>query len=581
MADKSPPKMKKRRKKKRDKKARKILESSDEDEEQVPEPFQNNVDSDTTSQMSTSSSCNPYNQMSRLTAKNNYQNATMQQTAAQPLPATPDRLSSISSKSFDTPTPSESLSVPYRYQSPGNFSFDFDFDENTESQMSRGNTQTPDCDNMFKSQPSQSAEDHLLQEFLAQEDANDAHDVQQGVNDLCNGPDSQTQDTQALAALCGSDDEEGDADFAAMMGKNGPKNADSNTNSPTRSIAACVSLGFGSDMNDSRDLMDLDDHEEVETLTEDTNARQKNDSLPLPDIDILNASLQGSTKSNPIDDEPELPPENLDSDEDDNLVIVKKKVKPKAKKPKPGFSMNQFAEADEAELSDDGAKVSDDENEEGLDEYEHEEITEVLPSQRKMEKEIQKVHNKLVRDEDEEIIARIEGKYNDDVAMAQARKSKYKWVINNDGFDNDGNDGSSDEGEVDEEKVKALQNEESDRLKQKLERELLVDQETQESLFTNTQSSLFSSGTAVKLTTKRKKNSFAKGANQKRKDRFGQAFASLSKGDAFSKPMTFQAAEKENRKRQSDGAGSFPKRQKTAPDTPKAQKMKKSLFNQI
>ena len=44
--------------------------------------------------------------------------------------------------------------------------------------MSRGNTQTPDCDNMFKSQPSQSAEDHLLQEFLAQEDANDAHDVQ-------------------------------------------------------------------------------------------------------------------------------------------------------------------------------------------------------------------------------------------------------------------------------------------------------------------------------------------------------------------------------------------------------------------
>ena len=78
-----------------------------------------------------------------------------------------------------------------------------------------------------------------------------------------------------------------------------------------------------------------------------------------------------------------------------------------------------------------------------------------------MEKEIQKVHNKLVRDEDEEIIARIEGKYNDDVAQAQARKSKYKWVINNEGFDM--NEGSSDEEEVDEEKVKVLQNEESDR----------------------------------------------------------------------------------------------------------------------
>lgn len=240
--------------------------------------------------------------------------------------------------------------------------------------------------------------------------------------------------------------------------------------------------------------------------------------------------------------------------------------------------MEQFADKDEAELSDDGQKVSDDENDE-IDEYEHEEITEVLPSQRKMQKEIQKVHNKLVRDEDEEIIARIEGKYNDDVAQAQARKSKYKWVINNEGFDM--NEGSSEEEEVDEEKVKALQNEESDRLKQKLERELLVDQETQETLFSNTQSSLFSNATTVKLTSKRKKNGFAKSASQKRKDRFGQAFAGLSKGEAFSKPMTFQAAEKENRKRQSDGAGNFPKRQKTAPDTPKAQKMKKSLFNQI
>jgi hypothetical protein len=225
-----------------------------------------------------------------------------------------------------------------------------------------------------------------------------------------------------------------------------------------------ASLGFGS----SRDANDVDDwtmdaYKEPETLTEtDKNERKGDESLPVPDMDIMNASLPGSMSSNKegdLEEEPELPPVNDESD-DENLVIVKKKIKPKVKKPKPGLTMQQFAEKDEAELSDDGQKVSDDENDE-IDEYEHEEITEVLPSQRKMQKEIQKVHNKLVRDEDEEIIARIEGKYNDDVAQAQARKSKYKWVINNEGFDM--NEGSSDEEEVDEEKVKVLQNEESDR----------------------------------------------------------------------------------------------------------------------
>ena len=228
------------------------------------------------------------------------------------------------------------------------------------------------------------------------------------------------------------------------------------------------SLGFSSSRDANDDSLDdpMGAFEEAETLTEpDKSERKGNVSLPVPDMDIMNASLPGSVNSNKEkeadsneEEEPELPPVNDESDDD--LVIVKKKVKPKVKKPKPGLTMEQFADKDEAELSDDGQKVSDDENDE-IDEYEHEEITEVLPSQRKMQKEIQKVHNKLVRDEDEEIIARIEGKYNDDVAQAQARKSKYKWVINNEGFDM--NEGSSEEEEVDEEKVKALQNEESDR----------------------------------------------------------------------------------------------------------------------
>ncbi|CBY38095.1 unnamed protein product [Oikopleura dioica] len=576
-------KVKKRRKKKREKKARKILESSDEeDEDPVSEPFQN-LDSDTTSQ----SSNNPYNNMSKLTSTN-YHNATTSTPAQvknlnQELPATPDRLSSLSSKSFGTPTPSEGCGI--HYQSPGNFSLDYDFDENTESQMSRPTQERMNDDsNPFKTQPDRSADNRLFQEFLEDENAKDANDVQQEVDELCAGSASPTQDTQALAAMFDdSDDDCMPSTSTAKVAEPVPAIPvdDNSVNSHDRE-----SLGFSSSRDANDDSLDdpMGAFEEAETLTEpDKSERKGNVSLPVPDMDIMNASLPGSVNSNKEkeadsneEEEPELPPVNDESDDD--LVIVKKKVKPKVKKPKPGLTIEQFADKDEAELSDDGQKVSDDESDE-IDEYEHEEITEVLPSQRKMQKEIQKVHNKLVRDEDEEIIARIEGKYNDDVAQAQARKSKYKWVINNEGFDM--NEGSSEEEEVDEEKVKALQNEESDRLKQKLERELLVDQETQETLFSNTQSSLFSNATAVKLTSKRKKNGFAKSASQKRKDRFGQAFAGLSKGEAFSKPMTFQAAEKENRKRQSDGAGNFPKRQKTAPDTPKAQKMKKSLFNQI
>ena len=46
-----------------------------------------------------------------------------------------------------------------------------------------------------------------------------------------------------------------------------------------------------------------------------------------------------------------------------------------------------FLEA-EFDAEADLANVSGDEDETGADEYEHEEITEVLPSQRKMEKEV-------------------------------------------------------------------------------------------------------------------------------------------------------------------------------------------------
>ena len=278
------------------------------------------------------------------------------------------------------------------------------------------------------------------------------------MDNLCSGTASQTQDTQALAAMFDSDDDCGPSTSTAKVAN--PVLADpadeNSANSNDR-----VSLGFNSS-HDAIDDWTMDAFQEHETVTETNKSESKADkSLPMPDMEIMNASLPGSmnSKNEESEEEPELPPVNEESD-DENLVIVKKKVKTKVKKPKPGLTMEQFADKDEAELSDDGQKVSDDENDE-IDEYEHEEITEVLPSQRKMEKEIQKVHNKLVRDEDEEIIARIEGKYNDDVAQAQARKSKYKWVINNEGFDM--NEGSSDEEEVDEEKVKALQNEESDR----------------------------------------------------------------------------------------------------------------------
>ena len=60
-------------------------------------------------------------------------------------------------------------------------------------------------------------------------------------------------------------------------------------------------------------------------------------------------------------------------------------------------------------------------------------------------------------------------------------------------------------------------------------------------------------------------------------------FSDLSKSGAYAKPMTFQSAEtgKENRKRASDSFGSPAKKLKSLPDTPKAEKRKKSIFSKF
>ena len=91
------------------------------------------------------------------------------------------------------------------------------------------------------------------------------------------------------------------------------------------------------------------------------------------------------------------------AEENDDPIIIKKKKKPIKKKS--GLKMTQFEDIKgsfenlefpltllfleaEFDAEADLANVSGDEDETGADEYEHEEITEVLPSQRKMEKEV-------------------------------------------------------------------------------------------------------------------------------------------------------------------------------------------------
>ena len=123
---------------------------------------------------------------------------------------------------------------------------------------------------------------------------------------------------------------------------------------------------------------------------ENSHSDDKNDSLenikqPMSDDDIN------------LEQQPE--------EENDHPIIIKKKKKPIKKKS--GFKMTQFEDIKgslreyqssifvtyafleaEFDAEADLANVSGDEDETGADEYEHEEITEVLPSQRKMEKEV-------------------------------------------------------------------------------------------------------------------------------------------------------------------------------------------------
>lgn len=565
-------KVKKRRKKKREKK-RRVLESSSSESDDPPEPFQDFSD---TSQSKTSS--NPYNQLSRI---NNRAPATC--LPKRNMPVTPDRESlSPLSQSID---PS-----PYSTISNSGFHLNFDFDDETRlSQKLTQDTQGTQSQRISRS---------LLDDFYDAENAQDASEMESEMNRICGSQPSQnTQNTQGLLDLFSQDGDEQAEDME--IGEN-----NHNTVEKEHSEDIPMNQRRSSDIEQS-DIQDmplpefpiLPRHTEPiqsdnssenphHSENEDGDPQQSDDeeadtieNQDPKEEDTLEDLSDKEESEDEVQIEPEPEPDILAIEEteeqDEDIIFVKKKKKAK---PKPGYSVNDFAEAGEAELDADfeGANVSGDEDETGVNEYEHEEITEILPSSQKQQKELQKIHNKITRDDDEAHLERLEDAFKAD--DAKARKSKYKWIIQKGGFDETTRN-SSDEDEIDPSKVEALQKAESDRLKTKLARELLVDQEDpQESLFTNTKSSLFGATNAVKLSKHRKKNTFAV-AKEKRKNRLGQAFAGLSKGDVYSKPITFQAAEKENRKRQSDDVGSFSKRQKILPDTPKAQKMKKSLFN--
>ena len=98
-------------------------------------------------------------------------------------------------------------------------------------------------------------------------------------------------------------------------------------------------------------------------------------------------------------------------------------------------------------------------------------------------------------------------------------------MLSND-FEGEEKGSSSDEDQTDYDKVEAAENAENNRLKQKLARELLTEQETEkgEQLFTQKDSKLLSTSNTIKIKSKRKIVLSRDSTNDKRKVRLNQAF---------------------------------------------------------
>ena len=329
-----------------------------------------------------------------------------------------------------------------------------------------------------------------------------------------------TQNTQGIMDLGWTQDEEGDEPEAETVELN-------------KTVEPIEIDDHSDDHNE-----DVVDHDEVDSAPPSPSRRASSSAPSSPGPGSPGPSSDPPSPALPPvqEDEPDILENRFnqpDNEPDEELIIRKRKKKQKpAKKQRPanGLKMSDFHDADEAEFDQEGdlANVSDDEDEKGNDEYEEEVILENLPSAQRQQKENAKIHQKLQRDDDQQQLKRMEEAFmGDEISQAKAKKRKYKWVLSNE-FEGEEKGSSSEEDDaVDYDKAEAAQSAENERLKQKLARELMAEQEAeeQEQLFTQ-KSKLLATTTALKIKSKRKMVlSRGSSTSDKRKVRLNQAFS--------------------------------------------------------
>merc|ERR1719394_1383451 len=397
---------------KKKKKTNNFSDSEDDENEDIPQPFSN--------QESMASSINPYRNMSRLESRKEERNA----------PVTPDQASRSSRDDQST--------SPY-----SDFKLNFDLDDS----ISRFPDDTTN----------QSHHSNAKTKLFPPDDGDDAQHIDESqfkrAVGLTDNSQSQNPSTQDIHNLDWTQTQPSNRSNETPMSTDEPK-----SEMPVKQENELESLPT---KDEAEDIEDPADEEPTEELEDPVSEGENSDN------DDKNDSLENIKQ--PISDD-EI---NLEqAEENDDPIIIKKKKKPIKKKS--GLKMTQFEDIKEAEFDAEAdlANVSGDEDETGADEYEHEEITEVLPSQRKMEKELKVIHNKLASDADAEELERVQSAFvGDEIDNAQRNKKRYRWILSNE-FEGAAEKDSSDEDEPP--SVEIQLKIEQEKLREKLEREKML-----------------------------------------------------------------------------------------------------------
>merc|ERR1719394_2407629 len=399
----------------------KLERSSDEKKKKKTNNFSDSEDDENedipqpfSNQESMASSINPYRNMSRLESRKEERNA----------PVTPDQTSRSSRDDQST--------SPY-----SDFKLNFDLDDS----ISRFPDDTTN----------QSHHSNAKTELFPPDDGDDAQNIDEsqfkravGLTDHSQSQNPSTQDIHNL-------------DWTQTQPSN-----EMSTDEPSKSEMP-VKQEKELEKNEAEDIEDTAAEEPAEEPEEDPLSEGENSNS-----NEENDSLENIKQSAMSDDDINLER----AEENDDPIIIKKKKKPIKKKS--GLKMTQFEDIKEAEFDAEAdlANVSGDEDETGADEYEHEEITEVLPSQRKMEKELKVIHNKLASDADAEELERVQSAFvGDEIDNAQRNKKRYRWILSNE-FEGAAEKDSSDEDEPP--SVEIQLKIEQEKLREKLEREKML-----------------------------------------------------------------------------------------------------------